>query len=120
MSMTPQVWSISALAIEFDMDRRTVAARLKNIPPSGQKNGHDVWNLADVAPALTKRERSARNGSGDAYLDSVFDRLTHWEEIEKNASGVPNFTFDEIAQTFEVGASDVLVWIRTGFLFAVL
>ena len=114
MSMTPQVWSISALAIEFDMDRRTVSARLKNIPPCGERNGHAVWNLADVAPKLAKREQSARNGSGDNYLDSIFDRLTHWEEIEKNASRMPTFTFDQIAQTFEAAASDVLVWIRTG------
>ena len=114
MSMTPKTWSISALAIEFDMDRRTVAARLRHISPCGERNGHAVWNLADAAPALAKRERSANKGSGDNYLDMIFDRLTDWEEIEQNASDVPIFTFDQIAQTFGVAASDVLVWIRAG------
>ena len=114
MSMTPKPWSISALATEFELDRRTVAARIKNILPCGERAGHAVWKLADVAPALTKRERSARNGSGDNYLDTIFDRLLDWEELAQNASDVPNFSFDEIAETFDTAAADVLVWIRAG------
>ena len=57
MSMTPKTWSISALAIEFDVDRRTVAARVKYIPPCGQEKGHNVWRLADVAPVLSPPRR---------------------------------------------------------------
>ena len=65
MSMTPKTWSISALAIEFDMDRRTVAARLRHIAPCGKKRGHDVWRLADVLPVLSSARRQFIDTAGD-------------------------------------------------------
>lgn len=53
MSMTRKLWSLSALAVEFDMDRRAVARRINGIAPAGEIKGKSAWHLADVAPMLT-------------------------------------------------------------------
>ena len=47
-------WSIVRLSEEFEMDRRTVARRIRDawIPPAGVRNGYDVYQLARVAPAI--------------------------------------------------------------------
>lgn len=42
------------MATEFDLDRRTVAARVRNIAPAGKLKGNNAWRLADVAPCLTE------------------------------------------------------------------
>lgn len=55
MAMTKRQWSVSALAVEFGLDRRTVAKRIEGIPPCGQERGSPVWKLADVADALAGR-----------------------------------------------------------------
>ncbi|MEN1941020.1 DUF1441 family protein [Luteimonas sp. MJ174] len=47
-------WSIARLADELGMDRRTATKRLRDagVPPCGKRGGHDVYRLADAAPAL--------------------------------------------------------------------
>jgi hypothetical protein len=50
--MTSKRWSISALAVEMGMDRRTVAHRLRDVPPAGTEKGHPVWFLPDALRAL--------------------------------------------------------------------
>ena len=52
MAMAARLWSVNALATELDMDRRTVAKRLANVTPSGERGGHSVWRMADALPAL--------------------------------------------------------------------
>ncbi|MCE6951685.1 DUF1441 family protein [Cereibacter sphaeroides] len=53
MAMTPKPgWSISALATEFGLDRRTVASRVAGIPSCAEVAGKPVWRLSDVAAAL--------------------------------------------------------------------
>ena len=52
MAMTARLWSISALSVELNMDRRTVAAKLRNVPPAGKLGKHDAWRLTDVLPVL--------------------------------------------------------------------
>jgi hypothetical protein len=39
MAMTARLWSISALAVELGIDRRTAASRLRHVPPDGRLNG---------------------------------------------------------------------------------
>ena len=53
MSMTPRGWSISGLAVELRMDRRTVAARIANLQPIGQNARSKLYSLADVVEVLT-------------------------------------------------------------------
>lgn len=47
-------WSINRLAREFGMARETVTKRLADasVRPCGNKAGHPVYRLADVAPLL--------------------------------------------------------------------
>ena len=55
MSMTARLWSISALAVELRMDRRTVALRLRNVLPDGQLHGKPAWRLTTALDALRPR-----------------------------------------------------------------
>lgn len=67
MAMTPKHWTISALAVEFRLDRRTVARRLDGIRPVGSEKGADVWRLDDVAAALVGGQgREATGGTIEA------------------------------------------------------
>ncbi|MEM6677321.1 MAG: hypothetical protein AAF675_05565 [Pseudomonadota bacterium] len=65
MAMTPKLWSISALAVEFGMDRRTVAQRLADVPPRGKLSGSPAWRLEDAACVLAKRPRAAAAAPDD-------------------------------------------------------
>lgn len=59
-------WSISRLADELRLDRRTVAKRLRDagIAPSGKRNGSEVYQLADVALAILAPELASGAGGG--------------------------------------------------------
>ena len=61
------------------------------------------------------------SGTNQIKVFGSYSKRYEWQipksshnQIEQNAPDVPTFTFDQIAQTFEVAASDVLVWIRLG------
>ena len=55
MAMTPTLWSISGLAIELALDRRTVAAKLRDVPPDGDPVDYTTFSLMRVL-----RRRAAR------------------------------------------------------------
>lgn len=55
--MRPKLHSLSALATELGLDRRTIAKRLATVPPDGRISGHDAWLLATAWPALLAAER---------------------------------------------------------------
>lgn len=53
MAMTKQLYSISALAVELDRDRRTIARALKSVNPDGKAaGGHSAWFLATALAAM--------------------------------------------------------------------
>jgi hypothetical protein len=57
MAMSRQSWSISALSVEFQIDRRTVGKRLENVLPYDlAPDGSPRWRLSDAAPALLRGE----------------------------------------------------------------
>jgi len=66
MSMQPQTWSISGLAVELGMDRRTLAKRLAHVPPVTGTGRRKRWRLADVLAELNRHERLSHQhlGSG--------------------------------------------------------
>ena len=52
MAMKRKIWSINALAVETGWDRRTVANRLRSVPPRGKmRGGHDGFWLEDLLRA---------------------------------------------------------------------
>ncbi|KEA63128.1 Phage protein [Marinobacterium lacunae] len=79
-------WSINKIAIQFEMDRRTVTERIRaaGISPAGMKNGHPVYALRDVGPALYRRQMETMtvefNEDGEPLLEPR-DRL-HWYQAQ--------------------------------------
>jgi hypothetical protein len=73
MAMIPRLWSISALAVELEVDRRTMAAALKGVAPDGKEGRHDAWRLTTALTALGW-------GPGAAIVDgeSYLDARTRW------------------------------------------
>ena len=59
-----QGWSKSALASEFEIDRRTIDKIIIDIPPDGLANGKPAYRMRDVAPAI------GRYISGQGVFDS--------------------------------------------------
>lgn len=59
-------WSVARLAEEWGIDRRTATKRIREagIPPSGKRNNHDVYRLADVAAALSGLAPTASGEGG--------------------------------------------------------
>lgn len=62
MSMTPELYSISALAVELGMDRRTVAAKLKDLQPAEVKGRVKKYKMVDALAAI-------RGGGAEGALD---------------------------------------------------
>jgi hypothetical protein len=52
MAMRRRLWSVSALSVELNKDRRTVAKILDGVMPDGKERGHDAWHLETVLLAL--------------------------------------------------------------------
>jgi hypothetical protein len=50
--MVPQGFTISALAVEFRIDRRTIAKRIGDLKPMGERDGAKIYSLADVFRVL--------------------------------------------------------------------
>src|SRR5262249_55566584 len=72
------LWSISALAVELNRDRRTVAKCLRGIPADGQLNGHDAWFLQTALGALGKssaRNKRAPMPTGFHALEEITDPI---------------------------------------------
>ncbi|MDX6748797.1 hypothetical protein SH611_03150 [Geminicoccaceae bacterium 1502E] len=65
MAMTPNDYSVSALSVEFGLDRRTVANRLAKVPPCRVQGRTKYWRLADVltqlAPEAVRRTLPGRS-----------------------------------------------------------
>ena len=62
MAITRKLWSINALAIELNIDRRTVAARLEDVPADGKNRGHPAWRLTTALAACGKATSPKRHG----------------------------------------------------------
>jgi hypothetical protein len=70
MAMRPKLWTANALAVELQIDRRTLNAKLGSIPPDGKSELRDAWLLVSVLAALgwgrPQRTRGARvSGNAD-------------------------------------------------------
>ncbi|MGH2360426.1 MAG: hypothetical protein ACRDGM_07780 [bacterium] len=52
MSMTKRVWSVNALSVELDLDRRIIAKRLNGLKPAKVEGQCRLYYLSDVLSAL--------------------------------------------------------------------
>ena len=77
MSMTPQTWSLSALAVELNLDRRTLAKRLARVPPAEVRGRAKRWRLREVLRALERPEDRRKARSRDRLdVRDVLDDFT--------------------------------------------
>jgi hypothetical protein len=67
MAMTKTLWTINALATEFDLDRRVVAKRIGHIRTASRVGEAKRWHLIDVLSVLTDRPPGERQ---DTYAIS--------------------------------------------------
>lgn len=75
MAMTPEKWSVSALAVEFQMDRRTVARRLAEVMAAGDGPNGKVYWMRDAAPALVQAAGVPGQANGKLNLTDESARL---------------------------------------------
>jgi DNA-binding transcriptional MocR family regulator len=55
-----QLFSISQLAIELDLDRRTVTAKLRDVASDGMLSGHPAFHLSTAVGAIYCASTSTR------------------------------------------------------------
>ena len=66
--MTQNLWTVSSLAVEFNLDRRTVAQRLKVIEPIEVKGRVKKYKLDDAAKAIIGQ---VQTGNGIVSYDEA-------------------------------------------------
>ena len=82
MAMSQNLWSVSALSVEFGLDRRTVGQRLNNVEPAQVKGKVKKYKLQDAAKAilgqvattggiLSYDEARARKMAAEAELSEI-------------------------------------------------
>jgi hypothetical protein len=77
---TNGLWSVNGLALEFDMDRRTVTQVLRTVRPAGKLKGHPAWHLREAAAALLRHgSMSPTMGMRRAHRDY---HETYGDELE--------------------------------------
>src|SRR4051794_32269160 len=75
MPMIPRLWSLSGLAVELAMDRRTVAGKLKDTPADGEVQGHPSWRMATAVRALNGASRGPDLSAARAKLAATQEEL---------------------------------------------
>ena len=79
-----KLWSISGLADEFGMDRRTVKKRLENIPPCGQVRCNNAWKLKVAVHHVFTIGSFADAGSEDQEeRNKFYDAELKLEKLKK-------------------------------------
>ncbi|WP_147377643.1 hypothetical protein [Mesorhizobium waimense] len=110
--MTPSLYSISALAVELNRDRRTIAAALDRVTADGVvTGGHRAWYLRTALKAL-KAEPPKQFDPADGPLAAMLDRLDSWQEV--HSTEAKPVRLDEMADLIGEPAASVLTWLRAG------
>lgn len=111
MAMTPQGLTISAIAVELAMDRRTVAGRVSDLTPISQRNGAKVYSLGDVI-----RVFAAKSPSHDHTIGGHKERLlkARADQAEYDAGESAGRLLDRIKITHLV--TTMIVRVKTKLL----
>lgn len=113
MAMQKQLWSLNALAVELNKDRRTVARTLDNVPADGLLFGNRAWHLQTALKALGIGDPapSANRGNG-GLVENIRHRLSAWLAIY--ADPPPAMPITAVAEILGVPVTTVLAWLRAG------
>jgi hypothetical protein len=92
MSILPTLFTVEALAVELNFDRRTVGRALRDVPADGQSKGRPAWRLQTAIKVLNRRAGGTGTGS-EAAVDEIealteklqagFDRASEIADIEE-------------------------------------
>jgi hypothetical protein len=113
MAMTKRLWSLNALAVELDADRRTVANALKRVPADGEQAGHPAWFILTAIRAMWP----APDANGE-ILDPAQERarkdraLAIQTELKNDVAQGNVVLIDDVIREFAIN----LGVIRTQFL----
>jgi|GEM_PF-4770548 hypothetical protein len=110
MAMRRRLWSVSALSVELNKDRRTVAKILDGVMPDGKERGHDAWHLETVLLALDASQEPP--SATPAVLEHFIMRLRDWREIYDRPERRMNI--DEMAAVLGADRDQILTWLRAG------
>ena len=119
MAYAPKMHSVSSLSVETGIDRRTLARRLAQLPPSEKRGRIKYWLLRDVLRYLDTQspgQVAAPASNGSAEYDEERTRLTRakadmaeLDERERRGELVPVAAVDSFLNT-------VLSRVRQGIL----
>jgi hypothetical protein len=82
--------SISQLGQLFDLDRRTVTDRLKDTQPSGRRNAHPIYKIADIAELLVVGYLTKDKLSEAQQLKYAGNAKDHWDSQLKRQKYLEN------------------------------
>lgn len=113
MAMQKQLWSLNALAVELNRDRRTVARALDNVPADGLLLGNRAWHLQTALKALGIGDPapSAVRGNG-GLVENIRHRLSAWRSIY--ADPPPAMPIAAVSEILGVPVATLLIWLRAG------
>jgi hypothetical protein len=114
--MTPQLFSISGLAVELGVDRRTIAAKLRNVRPDGDlPGGSPGWRLTTALRALHGTALAAtRSEVPDPIASFLEDRLADPSLV---TGGRMRMSLAEAAGMLGEDDKTALHWLRAGAPF---
>jgi len=82
--------SVNQLAQLFDLDRRTVANRLKDTQPSGKRNSFPVYKISEVAELLVVGYMTGEKLSQAQKLKYAGSAKDHWDAELKRLKFLEN------------------------------
>jgi hypothetical protein len=78
------LWSMSALAAQLGVDRRTIADRLKDVPACGQLRSNSAWTLKVAVHHICKSTGSADAASQDQdERNRFYDAELKFDKLKK-------------------------------------
>jgi hypothetical protein len=119
MAMMKKLWSLSGLAVELGMDRRTVGRVMATASSDGAIQGHPAWHMTSALRALADDgQASASQHIGNGPLAHFAERLDTWREIygndDRDDMACP---IGEAAAMFGEEPETLLCWLRCGMPF---
>lgn len=113
MAMLRRLWSVSALATEMGIDRRTMAKRLENIPAAGEaQKGRPGWRLTDVIVALYGSAEGGERINAEVEKGRLLKAQADLAQLEVRKREGDLLPADEVARVDEA----VMTAIRDAFL----
>lgn len=98
--------SINQLAQLFDLDRRTVADRLKEVQPSGRRNSFPIYKISDVAELLVVGYMTQEQMSETQKRQRADKEKDYWDAKLKEQKYLENmgdlWRTDRIVEVFAV------------------